>query len=1115
MTDPPRRVFLSHTSELRELPRERSFVQAAEAAVTRAGDAVHDMQYFTSRDQQPADYCRQEVGLCDTYVGIIGFRYGTPVRDEPASSYTELEFEAATERGIPRLVFLLAENLDVAMPRSTMFDEYWQRQEAFRQRLLESGATVQQVRSPGHLELLLLHALTIPRSGGTSTSTSTSNGTSNATEGGRSRLLSAYLSALSASCEELPYFSLGAGELPLSTVYVSQPTATSAGGAPGGPRGERSRLGQIQNVEDILQEAAGHVLVQGGPGMGKSSLLNVLAVRLASTESPGYVPVKVTAKSLAGQARGFAAALYEGIVAEVGNRLPHGLGASFFEEVPAGSTGWMVLVDALDEIVEDLAREKLIRDIVYLAGDPDSPYRFVVTTRPIEGLERFRDCGFQVRKLLPFDRPQMETFIQQWFARQPQGAEAARRFLDQLDAGHLEDLLGVPLMLTMSAIVYAEDPAQGLFGHRADLYERILQVLDTVEAERRTLALFRDEFDQRYGSCGQSWAEAVFRERPLLFEQLAEWRRTKSTKDPAGDLAELLVLRWEAETGLDADRDWLKRQGEVLLVRSGIFVRRPDGYDFLHETIREFLVARGRVRTAGDPTSDEARSLLDSWSDPDWRQVALFAIGIWSSKGFEVLPALGRIANADEPGQAPDGLLFACEALAEGVRVDATSEADLVARLARHVRNMTWGQYLLSFPDPFRVLTALRSRAPVVDQLLALARSADVEVPIRARAAESLGRLGETDRAVELLHDLLADTGARPADRLGAAVALGSLGEMASFRRALVRILTDPTCSPVIRLVAVESLGTFEEADTLVEVAGNPATTAEVRERVALVLAEEDRSQEAARILRDLVEDPGVPGRVRRRSVRELATIGATSTLARLTRDEGLAAWLRESAAECWAEADGGRESAVHLLAIARDPSTDLRARQRAVARLRQLEQADGLLSLAEDDAQSDAVRVPAIIACLGLDRGERVRGLLHSIARSGTADPAVRCDAAEALLDTDDRASSLRLLLDIAGGAGVLAWVRKQALDVLESTGAVSQLLEIANDDGPPFWLRVAATQSLLRVGGEGRRVVPEALDRLRAGAPELQVEDWVSRRYDSLVSSVKTNPLGPGVRP
>ncbi|MEU6375654.1 DUF4062 domain-containing protein [Streptomyces sp. NPDC046909] len=156
----PRRVFLSHTSELRRHPEKRSFVEAAVEAVLRAEHLPSDMEYFTAREGNPADYCRMQVKKAHLYVGIIGFRYGSPVPDlEQIQSYTELEFETATELGMDRLVFLLSEQHVVGLPPVAGWDAYKIRQEAFRERLLNCGITVSEVHSPDHLAFKLLDAL--------------------------------------------------------------------------------------------------------------------------------------------------------------------------------------------------------------------------------------------------------------------------------------------------------------------------------------------------------------------------------------------------------------------------------------------------------------------------------------------------------------------------------------------------------------------------------------------------------------------------------------------------------------------------------------------------------------------------------------------------------------------------------------------------------------------------------------------------------------------------------------------------------------------------------------------------------------------------------------------
>ena len=79
----------------------------------------------------------------------------------PEVSYTELEFDAATQAGLDRLVFLLDTDADdTGIPVSRLIDqEFGARQEAFRRRVRDSGLTVQSFANPDMLGRLVERSL--------------------------------------------------------------------------------------------------------------------------------------------------------------------------------------------------------------------------------------------------------------------------------------------------------------------------------------------------------------------------------------------------------------------------------------------------------------------------------------------------------------------------------------------------------------------------------------------------------------------------------------------------------------------------------------------------------------------------------------------------------------------------------------------------------------------------------------------------------------------------------------------------------------------------------------------------------------------------------------------
>ena len=75
---------------------------AAVAAVLRARHAVTDMAYFAARETSPAATCVEVVAKSDVYVGIIGLRYGSHVRDRGMSPTLSRSSRQANSGGSDR-----------------------------------------------------------------------------------------------------------------------------------------------------------------------------------------------------------------------------------------------------------------------------------------------------------------------------------------------------------------------------------------------------------------------------------------------------------------------------------------------------------------------------------------------------------------------------------------------------------------------------------------------------------------------------------------------------------------------------------------------------------------------------------------------------------------------------------------------------------------------------------------------------------------------------------------------------------------------------------------------------------------------------------------------------
>ncbi|MFC6089998.1 NACHT domain-containing protein [Saccharothrix lopnurensis] len=631
------------------------------------------------------------------------------------------------------------------------------------------------------------------------------------------------LEAQEQAAREMPYRLRGARTPSLDTVYVRQELGTGTEEAHEEHRAEpeldergllRERAAPkprltvrppARTVQEALDDDQ-HLLVTGGPGQGKSTLSLRLAGELAArwlggTEPPPLtevvLPLRLTARELAKRLDlPFPRALVESTRADYGSLL-------WSEVEPDRLTGrvagcrWLLLVDGLDEVA-DPDDQALLVQVLGRCARAGTPYRVVVTTRPIAGtvlapLQRVSAARYELQ---PFDEEAFRRFACRWFEDAP---ERADRFVRQTREAHLDELVRVPLLATIAAIVFEQHGDRPLPDNQYELYEAYLGYL-----------------------------LAAHDTPPCPFDHLRD------------ELLEHLGrVRLETDTSLvAAAREWVSARVAVVrvgwaeelmsfLTAVGPLVHRGDDLRFLHHSFAEHLAATARARElppAFDAGDDDFAALVHAALQDERgrhaRAVLLHytrlrpdqadrVVGCLHEGGDTHHVLLARLLAQHLPASpgVVDRFLATARGWAMTSRYRSTQILGYASRVAHHPGLGLWLLGVLrdeNAPWASRVeaATALATRLhtgsepEAVALLCSAVEDPAVGLASRLGAAESLTHCGSPERgtAERGLRAVLADRFATAAECRTAAVVLAGLGQAgrADAIDALLGLLDDP-----------------------------------------------------------------------------------------------------------------------------------------------------------------------------------------------------------------------------------------------------------------------------------------------------------------------------------
>ena len=531
-------------------------------------------------------------------------------------------------------------------------------------------------------------------------------------------LRNAYLAWLITRANALPLFAGDSGaQVQLSSVYTgmltkgqeaTQLAARQAAQARHAPT-EREREA-VSALEALNKEQ--YLVLMGGPGSGKTTFLNFVALCLAgeSLNDKGanlkllcapippdpdkpddkpkpqrwthkaLLPVRVVLRDFAadlppGNVSVNADTLWNFIVKDLPRQIKRYEGALQKELLGKGG---LILLDGLDEVPDALNRREQVKQAVQAFAGMYRKCRFLVTSRTYAYQRQdWKLNGFSERELLPFTRGQIERFIDTWsrhmvqlFRLTQSDADARAEILKQAtQRPELVELAARPLLLTLMARLQTKSGGS-LPENREELYaQSVNMLLDEWEGLK-----LRHDPSGKPVVTEPSLTEWLNASRENIRRELDKLAYQAHLNQPTlvgtADLRQEDLIKALTAASRNPDAK-LMRQEEYLRDRAGLLTSHAEGlYQFPHRSFQEYLAACHLARV---DFPDNLSRLAKN--DPNrWREVTLLAAArskntpssIWEL--VEELCAKDEAPNTDAPEPSSDaqwGALLAALVLAE------------------------------------------------------------------------------------------------------------------------------------------------------------------------------------------------------------------------------------------------------------------------------------------------------------------------------------------------------------------------------------------------------------------------------------------------------------------